>query len=100
MRNVDHRCLKALMKLRYLCAHLNPHLSIQIGERLVEEKYFRLSDNCPADRDTLPLPSRQCLRPAIQELFNAEYARGFQNAFFDFRSGIFSELEAECHVVI
>ena len=58
VRDVDHRGAELLMKPRDLAPHLHAQLGVEIGQRLVEEKHLRLSDDRPAERDALALRRR------------------------------------------
>ncbi len=66
------------MELRDFRAHLNAHLGIEIRERFVEEKNFRLAHDGATDRDALALATGKGLWPAIEELLDAQEVRSFR----------------------
>ena len=49
-----------------LGAHLHTQLSIEIGQRLVEQKDLRIADDSPPHRHSLPLPTRKLPRITIE----------------------------------
>jgi hypothetical protein len=100
MGYVNHRCLEALVEFRDLRAHLDAHFGVEIRERLVEEKDFRVPHDGAPDRHALALPAGKGLWPAIKQLFDPQDARGFDHALSDLRLWVFTQLQAECHVVI
>jgi hypothetical protein len=57
MGNVDSRNSDLALKLFQLPTHFAAKLSVQIGQRLIEQEYLRLTDESPAKRDSLLLSS-------------------------------------------
>ena len=60
------------MKTYYLRSHLDPHLRIEVRERLVEEKHSRFADYCTAQGYALALSTGKRLRQTIQVLRETE----------------------------
>ncbi len=58
------------------CLQLRPQLQpkpgIQVRQRLIQQKSLRAPHQRPPDGDALPLPARQRLRPAPEQLLYAE----------------------------
>ena len=65
-----------LMDLFDLGAHLHAQFGVEVGERLVEQKYLRVADDGAAHGDTLALAARQLLWPALEQLGDVENAGG------------------------
>ena len=55
MGYIDDCGLQSLMELGNLNTHLNTQLGIQVGERLVHQKYLGITDNGAAHGHTLSL---------------------------------------------
>jgi hypothetical protein len=53
--DVDHGGLEAGVELADLGAHLDAHLGVEVGERLVEEEGLGLADDGAADGHALSL---------------------------------------------
>ena len=67
------------MELGDLGSHLSTELSVQVGKRLVEEEYLRLTNDCTAESNTLSLTTRESLRLSVEVLFNTENTSSFFN---------------------
>src|SRR5439155_9487067 len=95
VRHVNKRRLKPLVQLEDLHAGLDPELGIEVRQRLVHEKDFRLTDDRPSQRDALPLAAGEGLGLAIQELAEAEDVGGLADALVDFSLRRLAQLEAK-----
>src|SRR5436309_2564103 len=98
--DVDKRGLESLVQLEDLHPGLNPELGIEVRQRLVHQKDFRLPDDCPPQGDALPLAAGERLRLAIEERLQSENLGGLADAFVDFALGRLAQLEAEREIVI
>ena len=72
MGNVDEGGLQALMQLGDLGTHLHAQLSVQVGQRFVEQEDLRLTDDSTAQSNTLTLAAGQSLRLTVQQVVNAQ----------------------------
>jgi hypothetical protein len=68
MHDVDHRRAESPVQSGNLAAHLDPELSVEIRQWLIEQKRLRLLDNRAADGDPLALPARQLRGLAIEKM--------------------------------
>ena len=64
--DIDGRGLHLLVHAFDLSAHLHAQLRVEIAQRLVEQKYFRIAHDGAAHGDSLPLTARQLFWPPIQ----------------------------------
>ena len=99
MGNVDEGGLQALMQLGDFGTHLHAQLSVQVGQRFVEQEDLRLTDDSTAKSNTLTLAAGQSLRLTVQQVVNAQNAGSFFHAALDFVLGGLAQLQAERHVV-
>ena len=99
MGNVDEGGLQALMQLGDFGTHLHAQLSVQVGQRFVEQEDLRLTDDSTAQSNTLTLAAGQSLRLTVQQVVNAQNAGSFFHAALDFVLGGLAQLQAERHVV-
>ena len=97
---IDDRCAESLMELGDFGSHLNTELRVQVGERLVHQEYFRVTDNSTSHRDTLSLAAGKSLGLTVEELCQIQNLRRVLNHRIDLILRNLAELEAECHVVI
>ena len=72
MGNVDEGGLQALMQLGDFGTHLHAQLSVQVGQRFVEQEDLRLTDDSTAQSNTLTLAAGQSLRLTVQQVVNAQ----------------------------
>ena len=73
VRDHDHRCVDPLLQLRELHARPQPKCGVEVGQGFVEQEQLRLLDQRAPDRDTLPLPTRQLRRPALEQGADLEH---------------------------
>ena len=100
VRDVDHRRTELMVKTDDLRTHLDAHLRVQIGQRLVEEEDRGLTDDRAAERDALTLSARQRLGKPLQVVRQPQRVRGRGHTAVDFRLGELAELEREGHVLL
>ena len=100
MRDVDEGRLQTLMELGDLGTHLNAELSIQVGQRLVEQEDLRVTNDSAAQRDALTLTTGQSLRLTVEQLLDGQDLGSFTDQLIDLILRLLAELEAERHVVI
>ena len=55
VRDVENRCLQALVQLDQLGAQLTAHFGVEIGKRFIEKKDARLAHDRPSHRNALLL---------------------------------------------
>ena len=83
---------------------LDPHLRAQFGvevrQRLVEQKHFRIAHDAAAERDALLLAAGQLLRLARQQFVQAEHARGAVDRGLDLGFGGLLVAQAEGEIVV
>jgi hypothetical protein len=68
------------MQLGDLDAHLHPKRRVEVGEGLVEEEDAGLPHDCPADRDTLPLPAGELAWLALEQVLDPKGPGGALDA--------------------
>jgi hypothetical protein len=90
--DVDHGGLEALVELDDLGAHLDAHLGVEVGERLVEEEDLGLADDGAADGDALALAAGEGLGLAVEVGARCRGWRRPRDALFDFGLGNFRSL--------
>ena len=74
MGNVDEGGLQTLMQLGDLGTHRNTQLSVQVGQRLVEQEDLGLTDDGAAQSNTLTLTTGQRLGLTVQQVSNVQNA--------------------------
>ena len=99
VRHIDHRGAEGLVKLGQFDAHLDAKHGVEIGQRFVEEKHFRLADERPSDGDALALPAGQLRRLAVHEFAQPEQASDLVCAFCLHSLRRPSDRQRECDVV-
>ena len=83
------------MQLGDFHPHLRPHLGVEIGDRLIEEKPFRLVQDRAADCNALSLAVGECIRFAIERGIDTKNAGRVDDAFLGFRIGKFLPFPGE-----
>src|ERR1700741_857540 len=82
--HINHCRTQLVVQAGDLRAHLDAHLRVQVGQRLVEEEYNRTSHNSATESNAL-LTARERAWFAIQHVVETERRRGsshgFQNEF-------------------
>ena len=84
MGNIDKGRLETFVKRCDLASHLSTELRIQVGQRLVEKEYGRISYHGTSQCHTLSLSSGECLRFSVQILFQSKNLCCFMYLFIDF----------------
>jgi hypothetical protein len=83
-----------------LGAHLDAQLGVEVGQRFVHQEGVRMTNNGPAHGNALPLPPRQGLRLAIEEVPERKDAGGLPYPLVDILLGYLLDLEPKGHVVV
>ena len=83
------------MRLGDLGAHLRRHLGREVGERLIEEKHFRLAQDRAPDCNALSPPAGERVRFAIEQVVDSKNASRDDGAFLVFRPGKFLPFRRE-----
>ncbi len=76
MGDIDRRDTQLVLELLEFDPHLCAEFGIQIRQRLVEQKHFGISDDCPTERDALLLAPGEIVGFAIQQLTDSEHLGG------------------------
>src|SRR5215813_4962419 len=87
MGHVDNRGVQPAVQSSQLHPHRGTKRSVEIRQRLVKEKNFRLSYNSAPLRHSLPLSSAQLLRTAFQQGVDFQQLRSISYPLFNFRCG-------------
>ncbi|ELB86292.1 phenol hydroxylase, partial [Rhodococcus wratislaviensis IFP 2016] len=87
------------LQQRDLGAGLHPQFRVEVRQRFVHEEHLRVADDRPAHRDTLALPTGECLRLAVQVVAEIEDLRGLLDAAADLTLVHAGDLEGEAHVL-
>jgi hypothetical protein len=98
--DINRRHAEVVLDARDLGAHVDSELRVQVRERLVHEIRLWLADDRSAHRHALALPTRERTRLSVEELLEAEDARSFADALFDFVLGHLSQPEPERDVLV
>src|SRR5262245_54902928 len=95
--NVDGSRRNRLMSFLDLGAHLDAQLSVEVGERLVEQKYLRIANDGAAHRHALALPAGKLFRATIEKLGDVKNTGGALDALLDLRFRELLPTKAEGH---
>ena len=96
---VDECCTESLVDLCKLSSHGCTELCVQVGERLVEKEYLRITNDSTTQRNTLLLTTGKSLRLSLEEVRNVEDTSSLFYAALDLLLGSLAELKTECHVI-
>src|SRR5471032_1304192 len=96
--HVDHRGLQVLVQTQQLQAHLHPQGRVEVGQRFVEQEYFRITHDRPADGHALTLAAGQLFRLAFKHRPEFENACRLADFFLHFSLGDARQVEGEGHV--
>ena len=99
MSNVDKCCTELLVELGDLSSHLSTELSVEVGKRLVEEEYLRLTNDSTTESNTLSLTAGESLWLSVEEVRDVEDTSSFFNLTADFVLRNLSELKTESHIL-
>ena len=75
---------ESLVELCELGSHRCTELSVEVGQRFVEQEYLRFTDDCTTKCDTLLLTAGKSLRMSVEEVRDIKNSCGFFNAALDF----------------
>ena len=85
VRDIHHCRPQTAMEQVQLAPHFQTKARIEITERLVEQKNGRLAHQRPAERRPLLLPTRQLLRPPVEQIRQLQQPRRPFDALAPFR---------------
>jgi hypothetical protein len=97
--DIDGRRLEALVQLLDLAAHRHAQLRVEIGQRLVEQEDLRIAHDGAAHGDALALAAGERAGIALQQLVEAEDARGVLDALVDLALRRVAQTQREGHVL-
>ena len=100
VRDVDSGRSDGTVDLENLGAHLHAQMSIEVGQRLIEQKHGRIAHDGSPERDALALAARKLTRSPIQKGFDTEHFRGATHLPVDLISRNSSPPQTEGHVVV
>ena len=83
VRDINYRCLNALVQFGYICPCLHTQFGIQVRERLIHKEDLRFSNDSTTKGDTLPLTAGEFFRFTLQEWCEIEDFAGFINPLLD-----------------
>jgi hypothetical protein len=99
MSHIDHRILQLLVQAADLDAHLHSQAGVEVRQRLVEQKNFRLAHDGAADGHALPLAARQFFWLALQQMGYLQNVGGTFDRCLDLGCLAASQLERKRHVL-
>ena len=88
------------MQLDDLGTHAGTQLSIQVGQRLVEQEDRRVTDHCTAQGNTLTLTTGQSLRLTVKQVLDLQDLGSLTDALVDLVLGHLAQLQTEGHVLV
>ena len=88
------------MKFGDLDTHLNSQLRVQVGERLVHQEYFRVTNDRTSHGNTLSLSTGKRFRFTVEQFVQIEDSCGFAYFFVNLVFRDFTKFQSERHVVI
>jgi len=100
MGNVDEGGSQLLVQLDDLGTHAGTQLSIQVGQRLVEQEDGRVTDHSAAQGNTLALTTGQSLRLTVEQVLDLQDLSGLTDALVDLVLGHLAQLQTESHVLV
>ena len=98
--NVDKGRAELLVQTGDLRSHCRTKLCVKVGERLVEKKYLRLTNDSTSERNSLTLTARKSLGLSLEILSDAEDLCRFHYFFVDLIVGHMNRAQRERHVLI
>ena len=87
------------MQFGQLGSHGCTEFSVQVGQRLVEQEYFGVTDNGTTQRNTLLLTTGQSLRLTVEQVGDVQNTGSFLNAALDLFLGCLVEFQTKGHVL-
>ena len=100
MGDVHGRDPQVPLKPGDLRSHLDPQLGVEVGQRLVHQESLRLANYGSPHGHSLPLPSGESARLAIQVLLETQNPGRLLHAPIDLGFGSLPQPEPEGHVVV
>ena len=98
--NVNEGGVDSLTQLDDLGTHLVTQLGVQVGKGLVHQHDLGVTDDGPADGNTLTLTAGQSLGLTAQVLGDVQDLSGFLDLFIDLVLRRVTQLQGESHVFI
>ena len=80
--------------------HLHAQLGVQIGQRLVHQKYRGVAHQGAAESHALLLAAGEFTRTALEQVRHVEHSRRFPDLLVDLVPGQFAHLQRERQVLI
>ena len=100
MGNIDEGRLQALVQRRDLGTHGGTQLSVQVGQRLVEQEDLRVTNQRTAQRDTLSLAAAHFLGLTLKIILDVQHLGRLHDPLFDLFFGHFTVSQAKRHVLV
>ena len=100
MGNIDEGGSQLLVQLDDLGTHAGTQLSIQVGQRLIEQEDGRVTDHGAAQSNTLTLTTGQSLRLTVEQVLNLQNLGSLADALVDLVLGHLAQLQTESHVLV
>ena len=98
--NVDEGGSQLLVQLDDLGAHGGTQLSVQVGQRLVQQEDCRVTDHCTAQSDTLALTTGQSLGLAVQQVLDLQDLSSLVDAAVDLVLRGLAQFQTESDVLV
>lgn len=98
--HVNEGCTKALMQLADERTRFDAQLGIQVGQRLVHQKYGWFAHDSPAYRHPLTLTAGKLAGTAVKEVFDAKTLGRFTHALVNNVLRGLAQAQTESHVVV
>ena len=99
MGDVDEGDAGALLNTLELDLHILAQLEVERAERLIEQQYARLADECAGNRDTLLLTARKAGHVACFEAGQTDKREHFAGLALDFGGVHLFDVQAEGDVL-
>ena len=100
MGNIDEGGSQLLVQLDDLGTHAGTQLSIQVGQRLIEQEDGRVTNHGTAQRNTLTLTTGQSLRLTVEQVLDLQNLGSLADALVDLVLGHLAQLQTESHVLV
>ena len=97
----EHRCRRySRMQPLDLDPHLRAQFCVEVGQRLVEQKYLRVAHDAAAQRNALLLAAGQLFRLSLHQIVQPEHAGRAIDRDLDLGLGCFLVAEAKGEIVV
>ena len=100
MGDIDKCGLQTFVKCCDLTSHLCTKLGVQIGQRLIQQEYSRLTHHSTSQSHTLALTSGQLLWFSLQIFFQSQDFCCFPYLFINLILWNLSQFQRKCHILI